>query len=61
METNTTYIALESDGKTIKYNVEQNNNGDGEQGHVEVLGFVTNATGGGSGGGSTGGSGWVDV
>ena len=49
MDTNTTYIALENDGKTIKYNVEQNNNGDGEQGHVEILGFVTNATGGGSG------------
>lgn len=55
MDTNTTYIALENDGKTIKYNVEQNNNGDGEQGHVEILGFVTNGTGGGGGGG------WVDV
>lgn len=60
MDTNTTYIALENDGKTIKYNVEQNNNGDGEQGHVEILGFVTNGTGG-SGGGSGGGTGWVDV
>lgn len=54
MDTNTTYIALENDGKTIKYNVEQNNNGDGEQGHVEILGFVTNGTSGGTGGGSGG-------